>query len=67
MPLCLYLTGQRMFEVFWRYLGSGHMKYQTRDEPKPPISRDESKVETKQVYYGYRNMLYNGCIPLNTI
>lgn len=66
MPSRLYLTGQRMFEVFWRYLGSGHMKYQTRDEPESSISRDESKVETDQVYREYGNMVHKGHIPLNT-
>lgn len=67
MPSRLYLTGQRMFEVFWRCLGSsGDMKYQTRDGPNSALSLDESKVEMEQVYRDFIDMLSKGYIPLNT-
>lgn len=71
MPSRLYLTGQRMLEVFWRCLAShcDSMEYQTEDEvgPSSPISQDESEEETDQVYRYLADLLLKGHIPLKTI
>lgn len=63
MPSRLYLTGQSMFEIFWRCLVCDRWTYQMRHDDD--ISLDERKVEMEQAYRNYHTMIANGSTGLD--
>lgn len=64
LPSRVYLTGQSMYEIFWRCLVCDRLPYQIRDEQKAPTSQVERKAETERVYREYHTMIAKGPIPV---
>lgn len=61
----LYLTGQSMFEVFWRCLVCDSWTWSTRPGKEDPIVQDEDKAYMEGHYRKYHaEMIAKGSIPV---
>lgn len=61
----LYLTGQSMFEVFWRCLACDHWTYGQRIRGAS-VSLDERKLQMEQAYRSYHTIMAKRSIDLDS-